>query len=92
MSKCKYSWELGNLRGFKFLILRDQYFGNSMSLTNGIEDVYEELNTLKNLPVRVVYRDTEGNWDGWNPITNRFIILNASSSVDAMDKFLDKTL
>jgi hypothetical protein len=90
MSRCKYSYSIKTYHGVDVLVLIDKYSGNSMSLTNGIEDVYSEINSLDILPKKVIYRDTDGVWDGWDPKTNEFIILNASSETEALEKLFIK--
>jgi hypothetical protein len=58
-----------------------------MSVTNDIENVVAAVlaeEKLQPKDVFIVYRDTEGNWDGWDAVNEQFIHLGQSSWRNAM--------
>ena len=58
-----------------------------MSVTNNIEEVVEEICgrfLIDPNSVIIVYRDSDGRWDGWNNSTKDFIALNGKDSEDSI--------
>lgn len=73
MNKADYTY---NIKGNK-LSIQDLNLGN-MSVTNSIEDVVEEICKKNNLDpniLEIIYRDSDGHWDGWDHLTQTFIYL-----------------
>lgn len=90
-NKCSYTYSVVRHRGYLILVLVDANDG-SLSLTNGIEDVIDELRlNLIPFPDFVIYKDTDGAWDGWDYKGNDFIFifLNTDEKEDALDKIVD---
>jgi len=76
MSRCSFTYTVRKANNKNVLCLEDR--GTGMSLTNGMEDVIEELQasfkrSSKPFPSLVIYKDTEGMWDGWNVKKEEFI-------------------
>jgi hypothetical protein len=62
MSKSNYSYEVN--KELKRLEIIDHCGGNSMSVTNNAENVLTEIQKTEDIKkLRVVYRDTDSNWD-----------------------------
>ena len=61
-----------------------------MSVTNDIENVVgaiAEQNGITNIDKwLVVYRDSEGTWDGWIPLRENFVPLNCETEEAAIQK------
>lgn len=58
-----------------------------MSVTNDIENVVGEICTRQNIEAKDykwIYRDSEGMWDGWDPVREDFISLGADNEKDAI--------
>lgn len=87
--RAKYSYFVHTAEdGQKTLVLTDEGTGPIMSLTNDIENVVEQAcleQDLKTPHVRVVYRDSDGTWDGWNTKTHQFIPLVQDRAEDAIN-------
>ncbi len=61
------------------------------SVTNDIENIIADVSEIEDVDpadLKVVYRDSEGIWDGYNPVTDSFIPLRASSDIEAIAKLL----
>lgn len=87
MAKCKYSWEIILHKQFRVLCLIDLQVG--MSLTNNIEEVIEELKKeLPAFPSKIIYKDSDGNWDGWSDEKQNFILLFADNKKQALDEII----
>jgi hypothetical protein len=77
--KSDYTYQLRIVRGSGFIMIEDKDMGNA-SVTTNIENVIEEICTKENInPVEhhVIYKDSEGNWDGFIFSTNSFITLGS---------------
>lgn len=90
--RAKYSYFVYTAEdGQKTLVLTDEGTGPIMSLTNDIENVVEQAcleQDLKTPYIRVVYRDSDGIWDGWDTKTHNFIQLGKNKAEDAIN-YLD---
>lgn len=87
MSRCSYTYTVRKANDVDVLCLEG--YGPGMSLTNGMEDVIEELQIQfkkegKTFPTKVIYKDTGEKWDGWDTKKEEFIHLQFSR----MDKAL----
>jgi len=90
MARANYQYEIriDDTTKQKAIIIVDQNTVG-MSVTNDIEDVIEEIclqNNLNSPLVNVVYRDSEGIWDGYNTKQKDFIHLGAATSQEAIIK------
>lgn len=89
MAKCKYKWEIILHKDRRVLCLTDLNVG--MSLTNNIEEVIEELKKeLPAFPTKIIYKDSEGSWDGWSDERQKFILLFADSKKQALDEIITR--
>lgn len=60
------------------LAIVDKNLGG-MSVTNNIENVVDEIANVEQInpeDYQIVYRDSQGEWDGWNHKTQEFIFLS----------------
>ena len=73
----------------KVLIIEDLDLGN-VSVTNDIQNVLETIyKDLEFLPEKVIYRDSEGNYDGVEHEKGKFIrffSVNETNLIDALEK------
>jgi hypothetical protein len=59
------------------------------SLTNDMENVVEyEIHTQGFTPHGIVYRDSAGYWDGWDPHGHSFVLLKWPMPLTAEDAML----
>lgn len=66
---------------------RDQ---GGMSVTNDIENVVAHIGEVEEIDPRnflIIYRDSQGVWDGWNPQKNDFVYLGQQDTKAAIDKY-----
>lgn len=85
MNRADYRYYI--LHDEKVIAIEDLNKGNT-SLTNDIENVAEEISKNETLDLKeykVIYRDSQGLWDGYNPFNNRFIILRIKGKMQAID-------
>lgn len=76
----------------KIIVIED-LDNKKVSLTNDIENVITEISDKEGLAVndfKIVYKDSEGYWDGFNQISGKFIFLRITRRKQAMD-FAKKT-
>lgn len=73
-SRANFQYRIGAVDDQKVLLIWDQNLGN-MSVTNDIENVvadiaaHEGIDPMAHL---IIYRDSEGRWDGWDGTTEDF--------------------
>lgn len=87
MARAEYTFKLDEIN--QLIVIEDQNTGG-MSVTNDIENVVEAIAEKANidpLDYVVIYKDTNGLWDGWDPILERYIILGAKT-LDAAVKII----
>lgn len=73
-SRADFAHKLGVVNGFKVLLIVDLDMGK-MSVTNDIENVIDDIAFAENIDPKeylIAYRDSEGDWDGWDAKTNDF--------------------
>lgn len=73
-SRAQFLYRIGEYQGNKWLLIWDKNLG-AISVTNDIENVVEDIadhEGIDPLEYTIVYRDSEGNWDGWNHLTQSF--------------------
>ena len=66
-----------------------------MSVTNNIEEVVEEICEEAYIDPNsliIVYRDSDGRWDGWNNSTKDYIFLNGKDAEDSIRMMQQKHL
>ncbi len=84
----KAGYDYGITDGVIWIIDQDT---SKMSVTNDIENVVEEIakkeNIMKLTPV--VYRDSQGIWDGWDHAKGGFIHLGTKTRQHAIAKIIN---
>jgi hypothetical protein len=88
MTKCDYVHTIRKVDGVDVLLIEDMDLGR-MSVTNDIENVLSELKDLyRGLPKIIIYRDSEGIWDGVNNNGEwvNFYMLNTQDTEVAIEK------
>ncbi len=61
------------------------------SVTNDIDNIIADVSEIEDIDpseIKVIYRDSDGIWDGYNPVKYSFIPLRASSDIEAISKLL----
>lgn len=64
-----------------------------MSVTNDIENVVKEISKKENIQAaeyKWIYKDSDGMWDGFNPVSETFIHLQIHLESDARAKIAYK--
>lgn len=90
MSKADYTHKLKSVSGRNILVIEDLNLGNK-SVTNSIEEVIRDIEVMEHISARdymIVYRDSEGNWNGWDVIKEEFIHLQEDSWYNAVQKYI----
>ncbi|HRN92989.1 MAG TPA: hypothetical protein PLS87_11255 [Ferruginibacter sp.] len=90
MAKADYTYALREMDGQKFICIIDQDRGN-MSVTNNIEEVVDEILTKEKINSAdhlIVYRDTDGSWDGWDHDHRAFVHLNSRDQYSSMKNYI----
>ena len=94
MNKPDYVYQVADFHGRNVIAIVDMNLGN-MSVTNGIEQVVEDIAREKQIEPHhymIVYCDSEAVWDGWDPVTSEFIPLNTQTWEQAVDKYISLQL
>lgn len=92
MAKAKYTHQTDKAGDIDLLIIEDLNTG-AMSVTNDIENVVDEIAISDGLNVKnhlIVYKDTDGIWDGWDHVTQSFVPLQTRNLSDAITKFVQR--
>lgn len=77
---------------YKFVCIIDQG-GSTRSVTNDIENIIEWLNATENITPKdhsYIFRDSDGNWDGYDYPTSDFIMLGGVDHTEAIEKYIRK--
>lgn len=83
MSKSNYTYKI--FRDERVISIVD--LDGPMSVTNNIDRVVEEITNCEHILISrfcVIYKDTSGVWDGYDPLKDQFIILNEQHEIDAL--------
>ena len=87
--KANYTYTVRPYRGHQLIALIDPNKGNK-SITNDIENVVNTIIKKEKIGImtdfRVIYKDSEGIWDGWDYLTQEFILLQTASKINAYEK------
>lgn len=93
-TKSNFTWTKEMYSGKKFLVILDENRGG-MSVTNDIENVVESIcfdDKISAADHFIIYKDSDGMWDGWDHQTQSFIPLQCTKKSNAIDKFLARTV
>ena len=94
MAKSNYTYRIQEHSGRKVIVIEDLNLGN-MSVTNNIEEVVAEIYHKEGINLSaavIVYRDSEGVWDGWNHDMQDFVPLNETHWAKPAEKYIDKVV
>jgi hypothetical protein len=81
MSKANFTHRIEKYSGQEVIVIEDLNMGN-MSVTNDIENVINDIEMIENIDAHsmiIVYRDSEGVWDGFDYENGDFISLNKNN-------------
>ena len=90
MLRSDYTYELKEHSGHKVLTIEDLDLGG-LTVTNNIENVVKEIEAAEKIDCRdyvIIYKDSDGDWDGWNPYTKAFLPLLSETWAQAMDMWI----
>ncbi|GEO08721.1 hypothetical protein [Segetibacter aerophilus] len=90
MARAKYTYEKTDVKGNICLVITDADQGQ-MSVTNDIETVVAKIcekEELKPEKCIIVYKDSEGAWDGYDAEHNHFVSLGGGHWMHAINKYL----
>lgn len=76
------------------IVIEDLNIGGT-SVKNDIENVVREIGVVENIDLAdymVVYKDSDGTWDGYEYSSESFVSLGGESWEDACDKYIQKQL
>lgn len=98
MAKANYKAEVIEVRGNTCLVIEDLNQGGK-SVTNDIENVVNEVidkhwneneKLIDKNRCTIVYKDSQGNWDGWDAENNHFVALGKDNHMHAINSYLKK--
>jgi hypothetical protein len=82
-----YAYIIRPHHGHKYIEITDLNKGN-MSVTNDIENVVKAIIKKETIDVTtdffIIYKDSDGFWDGWDYETKAFISLQTTSVLNAV--------
>ena len=94
MNSADFNYSMIDAQGRNIVSIIDLDLGNK-SVTNDIENVVEKISLSENINLdsyMIVYRDSEGKWDGWDSVTKDFIALSADTYDEAVRKYILKQI
>lgn len=94
VSKANFTYKVTEMIARQVIVIEDQDLG-SMSVTNDIENVILDIANIENInPTQymIVYKDSDGIWDGFDATTGRFVALCSNSSLEAVKKYISNQL
>ena len=89
-----FTHSLETYSGREVIVIEDLNLGNK-SVTNNIENVVDIVSKLEHVnPANymIVYRDSEGKWDGWDHKEQQFVFLNEDNWKDTVSKYIQLQL
>lgn len=87
-SRANFQYKIGLLDGKKFILIVDKDAG-AKSVTNDIENVVADISVHERInPIEytILYKDSMGNWDGWDAKTESFFFFRDSSTLFLSDQ------
>lgn len=91
-AKSLFHYHLTERDNKKFIVIYDDDIG--MSVTNNIENIIDWIAQEENIDPHeflIVYKDSEGIFDGFDYNTLNFVVLSESSEEDAIILYLQKS-
>lgn len=89
-SRASYDYKIGTHNGKPYIAITD--LDGIVSVTNDIENVVADICKKEGAEAEdhmVVYRDSNGDWDGWSPVSESFKIFSAESAQEALDLYCE---
>lgn len=91
MRKADYIHRMDKYKGkVDVITIKDLNLG-SVSVTNDIENVIEDICRLEKVDKEqfmIVYKDSSGQWDGFDTSKNQFVVLGMDKWYDAVEVWL----
>jgi hypothetical protein len=94
MARADFIHEVGHIKGRDVISVIDLNLGN-MSVTNDIENVVRDIEVMEKVDAKkylIVYQDSEGVWDGWDPKSGEFVALTAPNFSQAVERYIQKQI
>jgi len=94
MQKSDYIHRIENFSGRQIIIIEDLNLGG-MSVTNNIENVVREIEIMEKIKASefmIIYKDSEGVYDGFDYAKEQFIPLQEDHWKGAVSKYIKKQL
>jgi len=85
-SRAEFNYKIGEWQGVKLLLIVDKNNG-ALTVTNDIENVVSDIGTWEGIDPKdyfIAYKDTEGDWDGWNATTQSFFFFRNHPAAKAL--------
>lgn len=97
MKRAKFTHKLTTQGSRLCLVITDLRLPTDtcLSVTQDIERVVEQIETTERIHAEnfiIIYRDTQGVWDGWNAHTQKFVLLAAPDWPAAVVKYIQEAL
>lgn len=93
MKRADYIYSLEKYRNrIDCIVIEDLNLG-SVSVTNEIENIINDISSIEKVKAQqflVVYKDSTGQWDGYNTISNEFIGLAEDTWHDAIALWISR--
>lgn len=93
MARADYTYNLAEKAGRNVIVIEDLALG-SKSVTNDIENILHDIALIEKIDPSgylVVYKDSNGIWDGYEQPVESYILLDEDNWQDAVYKFLQLT-
>lgn len=87
-SRANFQYKIGLIDGKKFLLIVDKDAGE-ITVTNDIKNVISDISIHEGINPReytILYKDSLGNWDGWDDKTESFFFFRKSSNLFISDQ------
>lgn len=94
MSRANFSYKIKKFNNINFIVIVDLDRGEC-SVTNDIRAVIESIASIEDIVLsdyHVVYRDSQGIWDGYNTDDNTFIAIQMWDEKRALEIYCQKLL
>jgi hypothetical protein len=94
MTRSDYTYEVRDYAGRNVIKIEDLDRGR-VSVTNDIKNVVEEIAKKENLDARrymIIYKDSEGRWDGWDHNLQDFVPIRSFNWKSAINIYIAKQL
>lgn len=94
MTKSAFEYELGSIQGHKYIAITDLNIG-SMSVVKDIKNIIQEIQFTTQVKYHdlanylVLCKDEDGVWDGYDPISDKFIDLAKLNLQAAFEKYYE---